>query len=176
MEIRIVGNGVEIPEALETHIRKRLSKLDRHWGAVDLVEVELRRQRHWHIVEITLSLQGRSLRSRGQANDFYTSLDGAVDRLDRQLLRQKGQLIQRSRRGSPAPPAPPLAEVGGEELPISFLRTYSVKPLSLEEAILQMEILQEPFFVFTDAASNAVHVLFRRDDGTLGLMVPEEGE
>ena len=184
MEMRIIGNGVEVSPAVEEYVRKKLAKLERHWDFISQTEVELRQQRNWHIVEVTLTAQGRILRGEERASDFYASLDSIVDKLDRQLVRYKEQLIQRSRgaqtisqemvEGVEEEEAEEEAVDLGESPAIARIKTYPTKPMSLEEAVLQMELLQHHFFIFAEAGSNQIQVLYRRKDGSLGLMVPGE--
>ena len=184
MQISVSGKHVEITDAIRRHAEEKIGKLQRYFDIIHSVEVTASVVRNWHVVEITVHADGVLLRGEEKSPDMYTSIDQVVDKLERQLKKYKGKLIDRqrelaSRRNLPAAAAPIEAEpapVGlEEEVAGRLVRTkrFAVKPMSPEEAALQMELLGHDFYVFANSETEQVNVIYRRKDGNYGLIEPE---
>lgn len=119
-------------------------------------------------IEITASVAGRPLRVESAASTLDTALDTVIDRMTRRMRRMKERIIDRSRRGETASPPPEAAE--SEE--IVRVKQFVMKPMTVEEAALQMDMLDHSFFFFHNSASDLQSVLYRRRDGRLGLIEP----
>jgi putative sigma-54 modulation protein len=167
LEVIVRGKNMEITDALRDHVTRKLGKLARHFDhapvtAEALLWVEKDRQ----IIEVTMPVEGgRLLRGEEETPDMYTSVDRVVDKLERQLDRLKARVRPR------ATPVP--ATAGPEEGRLVRRKTFPVKPMTPDEAILQMEMLGHDFFVFTNADTEQINVVYRRKDGNFGLLEPE---
>ena len=178
----MTGRHMSVTPALEEHATKRLEKLERYFDHIIDAHVVTSILRNWHIVEITLSANGVILRAEERTGDMYQSIDEAVDKLERQLKRHKGKLHSRSRgavRAQVLPAeqteeAPEEEDHAGELAPIVRTKAIPMKPMSPEEATLQMELVGHDFFVFQNGETEQINVVYRRKDGDYGLIEPEE--
>ena len=170
---------MSVTPALEEHATRKVMKLKRYFDQIIDVHVVASVNHSWHIVEITLSANGVLLRAEERTQDMYQSIDQAVEKLERQLLRHKDRLHSRSRgvvkaEVPPAEGAEVPAEAPGELAPIIRTKTVAIKPMSPEEASLQMELIGHDFFVFRNAETEQINVVYRRRDGNYGLIETEE--
>lgn len=183
MQVIVNGKNLDVSETMRERVTQRLRKLERRFRFLGDAHVSLSTQRNWQIAEVTLQAAGHLLRAEERSNDMYASLDSVVDKLDRQLRRFKERLIRKGpglgegeepeEGGLPSDEG--AAEAPGEEFPLPrVVRTkkFIMKPMSLEEAVLQMELLGHDFFMFTNAETESINVLYRRKDGDLGLIEP----
>jgi putative sigma-54 modulation protein len=172
MEIHVRGKNMPLTDALKGHVEKKIGKLARHFGQ-DPVKVEavLSVERDSHVVEVTLPLEGgRVIRGQESSTDMYASVDLVVQKLERQLDRLKAHNKARPPHGAGDRPAPTAAP--DELTQVVRRKTFPVKPMSLDEAILQMHLVSHDFFAFTNAETETINVLYRRRDGSLGLLEP----
>lgn len=180
MQLVVKGKNTKVSNELRDHVTKKVSKLDRYLenildAQVEISEEKTRSAGEQHTVQITLSANGTLLRAEESAPDVYSALDAVLDKVHTQIVRYKDRR-QKKGKGveSLVPEESPIAEALGE-VPEGVVRTkkFSTKPMFSDEAIEQMELLGHDFFVFYNAASGQVNVLYRRDDGGYGLMEPE---
>lgn len=168
MEVVVRGKNVEVTDALRSYATKKLSKLGRFFEptashATAVLSVEKERQ----IVEVTMPMEGgRLLRGEEATPDMYASVDLVVDKLEKQLDKYKAR---NRHRVIAAVESKPLNETPYD---IVKRKTFPVKPMSLEEALLQMDLLGHNFFAFANAETAAINVLYRRKDGNYGLLEP----
>lgn len=179
MQVTVQGRQVEVPRPLEDNLRARLEALAERYGFVLEATVVLDQQRSWYSAEVTLHAKHQVIRAEERSNDLGVATDSALDKLEKQLRRHKGRLLQRSRAAS-STDAPPLTSIASDEPDEEYtaprvVRTkkISVKPMSVEEAALQMELLGHDFYVFTNDESNDLNVVYRRRSGDIGLIQPE---
>jgi putative sigma-54 modulation protein len=176
----VKGKNLEVTDALRQYAEKRSKKLKKFFPEMDVsVDVVLGIERELHIAEVTLQVQNLLIRGESKTDDMYASIDASMDRVERQLLRHKTRLQKRFQ-GSLK-----LGEINSGSLKQAFgendgnlpklVRTkrFNVKPMDTEEAVMQMELLGHDFFVFLDAETEQVNVLYRRRDGNFGLIEPE---
>ncbi len=172
IRINISGKNLEITEALRGYVEKKVAKLEKYLNDNQAfsAEVMLRTERGIHIAEVTMSLSGVILRGEGKTGDMYTSVDAAVDRIERQFNKFRTKLGRRV-------PGPKLGEVVAptqgeveEEPRIVRTKRFALKPMDVEEAVMQMELVGHDFFVFRDADSGDVSVVYKRRDGNYGLI------
>jgi len=187
MDVRLTGRHMTITPALQKHAQKKLAKLERYFDRIIDAHVVTSVQRNWHTAEITISANGVLLRAEERTPDMYQSIDQAVDKIERQLKRHNEKLHSHSRGAirldtPPAEePVPEEAEAEGQDKKqaadklgrIVRTKTISMKPMSPEEATLQMELLGHDFFVFRNAETDQLNVVYRRRDGDYGLIEPE---
>ncbi len=176
MKINVRGKNIEVTPALEEHIRNRLQKLDKFFEEEAEIQVVLNVARGGdHIVEATVNFNGLILRSEESTGDMYASADMVADKLEKQITKYKEKLNDRLRQGGLRKVNEMLPEQEEEEETPRVVRTkrFLLKPMDVEEAILQMNLLGHDFFVFMDAETETINVLYQRKDGNYGLIEPE---
>lgn len=179
MKLSLRTKNVELSEALKNYVTKRLTRLERYLDGIDDVQVMLRLERDRHVVEVTIPLDSLVLRAEEQTGDMYTSVDLVVEKLEKQIAKYKTRLAKRVRglaardTQEGAAIAGLAGEEGEEKPPIARVKRFPMKPMSVEEAILQMNLLGHSFFVFANAETEQVNVVYRRRDGQYGLIEPE---
>ncbi len=181
MNISVRGKNVEATPALVEYAQKKLGKLEKHFDKSTDAQVVLSVIREEHIVEVTLNLNGLILRGEESTGDMYASIDMVVDKLERQVkkyktrmnksLRQRGVRIISEMHA--AAEAEERMEDHAHAPEVVKTKRFSLKPMTVEEAILQMDLLGHNFFVFGNADSNVINVVYRRKDGNYGLIEPE---
>lgn len=173
IRINMTGKNLEITQALRGYVEKKVAKLEKYLNDNQTfsAEVMLRTERGIHIAEVTMNLSGIILRGEGKTGDMYASIDGAVDRIERQFNKYKAKINRRIH-------GPKLGEMGTpegatEDAPeprIVRTKRFALRPMDVEEAVMQMELLGHDFFVFRDADSGDVSVVYKRRDGNYGLI------
>ncbi len=190
LEVEIYGRNMEVTDRIREYVNKRVVKLDRYLNGIQEARVDLayvksaRSAADRQVAQITVRGRGIILRSEERGDDMFAALDAALEKLQRQMERYKGK-HQRGRgdgRGAEEVATAPVMEeilVDEEEVvaPVIARRKHFVlTPMDEMEAIEQMTLLgHEDFFVFFNAATNTINVLYRRRDGTYGLIEPEIG-
>ncbi|MDQ3668764.1 MAG: ribosome-associated translation inhibitor RaiA [Actinomycetota bacterium] len=178
MRLQVKSKNVEISPALKTYAQSKLGKLEKHLNDNARVELELAVEKNpsisaSQVAEATIWTKGPVLRARETSTDMKASIDLLVDKLERQAQRLRDK--RRHGRGR----ARGLAEDGGAAAPgvdervIVKTKQFAVKPMGPEEAALQLELIGHDFFVFQNADTNDVNVLYRRRDGNYGLIEPQ---
>lgn len=186
MQIIFSGKHVEVTPAFREYAETKLTKLARFFDHVQEVHVTQSILRNQHIVEVTLKADGTIIRAEERSPDMYSSIDLVSDKLERQLSRYKERFITRTRESlqglkpgevtTPAAPLtpPPTTPVEEESEPQNIVRTkrFAIKPMDPEEAALEMELIGHDFYVFRNASSEEVNVIYKRRDGNYGLIEP----
>jgi len=180
LQVQVVGRNLEITEALRQYVEKKLSRFDRYFYRPLQAQVRLRVEKGRHICEVTIPLDGLILRGEESSEDLYASIDQVLDKLERQIHKHKTRINRKNRRENrlrEAAAAPVIREEvepsPEERWEVVREKTFPAKPMDVEEAILQMNLLGHDFFVFRDADTNEVHVVYRRKEGGYGLIRPE---
>jgi len=186
LEVEIFGKNMEVTDRIRDYVDKKVGKLDRYLPGIDEARVDLayaksaRSADDRQVAQITVRGRGFVLRSEERADDIFAALDTALERMQRRIERYKGKR-QRGRGDGKsvaeivAPP--PLEEEVEEEGPVIARRKrFLLVPMDEYEALEQMSLLgHESFFVFFNANTNSINVLYRRRDGNYGLIEPEVG-
>jgi len=177
MRLDVTGRHVEVTASLRQLIDKRLAKLGRLLNdSVISAQVILTKEKYRHRTEIILHARGdHMMRGLGEGNAWPLSLREAAEKIEQQAQKLKSKWDARKRRGSTRTPRPsPRPEAAGANNRRLVRATrYAVKPMSLEDAALQVETAPETFIVFRNAETDAVSILYRRKDGNLGLIEPD---
>jgi putative sigma-54 modulation protein len=174
VQLRVKGRGVEVTEAIRLYAEKRLAKLERQLPDPE-IELQLSSQqnpsiRETHVAEATVWTKGPVLRASESSQDMRASIDRLVDKLERQVTRYREK---RGRGRRPGRQAPDEGLQMPEEPQIVRTKQFAVKPMNAEEAVLQLELVGHDFFVFRDADSNEVNIVYRRRQGGYGLIEPQ---
>ena len=178
--IRVVvkGKNLEVTHALRNYAEKKVAKLGKFLSSHHeaSAEVMLRTERGIHIAEVTLSVAGLILRGEGKTPDMYTSIDSCVERIERQFNKYKTRIqrrLQGPKIGELAPVDYEVDEGQALEPQIVRIKRFPVKPMDVEEAIMQMELLGHDFYVFVNSSTEEANVVYKRRDGNYGIIEPE---
>lgn len=158
---------------------KKLGKLDRYFTAAQKVEMVHREEKHGHRIEVTVFADGLTVRGEETDESLRAAIDNLSEKLENRLRRMKGRLIKaRRRKGLSMPPALDGSDLEPEPEPDGFVlkehKKFLLKPMSTEEAALQMDLLGHPFFVYRNESTMATEVLYKRKDGGYGLLTPDD--
>jgi len=178
MKIIFKGKHIEVTDAMRNYIEKKLSKIERHFDHILEVIVTLSVEKSRQIVEVTLQTNRALIRAEEETDDMYTSIDKVADKLERQIKKYKEKYFQK-----PYPGTEKIVlankEIDVEDsepdkiAKIVKTKRFAIKPMSVEEAAMQMDLLGHNFFVFANDNTNKVNVLYKRRDGNFGLIEPE---
>jgi putative sigma-54 modulation protein len=179
VRLQVKGRNLEVSDSIRTYAQQKLGKLERQLHDPTRVELELTVERNPsiaqnQIAEATIWTKGPILRAKESSHDMKASIDQLVDKLERQVTRyrEKRQRKASRRNGVVAEQEPPGIPVEGEAT-IVKTKQFPVKPMTPEEAVLQLELVGHDFFVFRNAESGEVNVVYRRRDGAYGLIEPQ---
>jgi putative sigma-54 modulation protein len=187
VQLQVKGRNLEVDPEIRAYVEEKLSRLDRHLHELARIEVELHVERNpsisdAQVAEATVWSKGPMLRARESSPDMRASIDLLLEKLMRQAERARGKRTT-ARRRHPAEPGLTAEEAlasiaaaedrGVPEPVIVKTKRFAVKPMSPEEAALQLELISHDFFVFRNAESGDVNVVYRRRDGQLGLIEPD---
>lgn len=169
MKMIMTGRQMTVYESTKEMAAKKLAKFDKFFDENAEMTVSFSQRHGLDMVEITIRAGGLLFRGEEGSDSFANAIDAAVESLERQIRKNKTRLEKRLRDG--------IHIEESEDEPEESLRirtkTFDVKPMSVEEAILQMQLLSHQFFVFTDAETNETCVVYQRKDGDFGLIVPQ---
>ncbi len=175
MDVAVRGQNLEVTQALESYLGSKLRKLDRYPGT-GAAQARMRLDGEAHVVEVTVPVDGRVLRAEASSQDMYASIDAVSDRLLHQIKKYRDRTVARAHAPSPAPAAADLRVVSGTHgLPDEVVRVkeFPAEPISVEEAVVRLELVGHDFYAFRDAATGKVCVLYRRRGKGYGLLVPQ---
>ena len=175
MKFTFTEKKMDSSESLRAYAEQKIGKLDRFFKTESKAYVTFSIERGRYLAEITIQNNGLFYRASELTNDMYASLDSGVAAIERQIRKNKTRLEKRLREGAfereAAPAFTPVEEAEDEEFKIVRSKRFSIKPMSPEEAILQMNLLEHEFFVFrNDAEDGAISVVYRRKNGGYGLI------
>jgi len=179
MQLQIKGKNVEMDETIRSYAEEKLGKLERHLADPTKVELELSLEKNPsiadnHIAEATIWTKGPTLRARESSVDWRASIDELVSKLERQAKRYQNKRRNHHPHANHAAPAETTPVVPGELEPmIVKTKQFPVKPMTPEEAVLQLELIGHDFFVFRNSEAGEVSVVYRRRDGNFGLIEPQ---
>ena len=176
MQIEYTGRHTEVTPALRKLVERKLAKLVKVLHGITRVHVILTSDKHREIAEVTVHSPHLDLAAVEESGDFATSLATVVDRLTRQAQKHVGKVRQRKRRSTRGSPVwsgviTPGAGDGGRRVVQS--RRFVAKPMTVDEAVLEVDATADGLVVFRDAETEKLSVLYRRKDGNLGLIEPE---
>jgi putative sigma-54 modulation protein len=188
MNFIIRGDNLDVTTALREYVEKKLSRLEKYFEHLEASDahVSLSVEGEEHKVEVTLFFPGHMVRAEESSEDMYASVDLVLEKLERQIRKYKTKVNRKARQNGSL--RTQLMEnsldqsnlqtltqedLEDEEFKIVRVKRFSMKPMFPEEAILQMELLGHNFFVFNNADTNEMNVIYRRKNGTYGLIEPE---
>ncbi|MBE6063001.1 MAG: ribosome-associated translation inhibitor RaiA [Clostridium butyricum] len=174
MKVTVIAKNIELTSALKEIVEKKVRKLDKYFEGDISAKATLSVQKNRQTVEVTIPFNGVILRGEESTDDMYKSLDLVEDKLERQIRKQKTRLSRRNG-GSVrfAEVKESAVKMDEDDGALVKVKKFGVKPMNSEEAILQMDLLGHNFFVYQDADSSKVNVVYKRKDGNYGLLEPE---
>ncbi len=177
MRVTITGKNLEVTSGLRSAVEKKLSKLERFFNPDVEAHATLSVTNFMQKIEVIIPFGGAVLRGEESNTDMYAAIDLVADKMERQVRKHKNKLNSRKYSDSLKFHAiPDFVPEGDEEdkkeAKIVRTKKFAIKPMSEEEAVLQMELLGHNFFVFQNGESNDVNVVYRRKDGNYGLIEP----
>lgn len=170
--ITITGRHVEITEALREHVTERLGHACKLLDKITSTHVTISVEKSRHLVEVVIHSHGATLHAKEETHDLYSSIDQAVDKIETQAKRLKDKIKDHKHLAEPTAPAEVEDEVGPGPAQVFVAETFAPKPLSVTEAVETLQSGSEHFLVFHNAKNGLVNVLYKRGDGSFGLVQP----
>ena len=175
MRYIISGKNLDITEGLRSAVMEKLGKLERYFTPDTEVHVTLSVEKERQKIEVTIPVKGNIIRSEQSSTDMYVSIDLVVDVIERQIRRYKTRLMNQKHDGTSFKQEfmEQEDEVEDDEIRIIRSKKFAIKPMDVEEACVQMELLGHDFYVFINAETEDVNVVYKRKGNTYGLIEPE---
>lgn len=177
MKINTRGKNIELTPALKDYVEEKVGRIEKYFDHASIdAQVSLGVERERHTVEVTAFVDGLILRGEEATGDMYASIDGVMEKIERQIRKHKTRINRKFRERKEEI----QLEMGGfsqddeeeQEGKIVKIKRFSFKPMSVEEAVMQMDLLGHDFFVFTHDETEELNVVYRRKDGDYGLIEP----
>ena len=175
MRIKITGRNIELTEGLKAAVEDKLNKLEKYFTPDTDVYVTLSVEKERQKVEVTIPVKGNYIRSEQVSDDMYVSIDLVEEVIERQLKKYRTKLVTRQQSAASVFKKDFLEEQSEEDEEIKIIRTkkFDMKPMYPEDACVQMELLGHDFYVFINAETEDVNVVYKRKGNTYGLIEPE---
>lgn len=175
--IVVRGKNIDVTPALKDYVEKRIGKVTKYFDQHGDISAVLTVEKGRHIVEVTVPANGILLRGEEATTDMYTSIDLVIEKLEKQIEKYRTKIARQFRqnggfKGELVPSGRPAVD-DAEDFRVVKTKRFAVKPMAIEEAIMQMNLIHHDFYVFTNADTEEVNVLYRRKDGNYGLIEPE---
>ena len=174
MRIKITGRNIELTEGLKAAVEDKLNKLEKYFTPDTEVNVTLSVEKERQKVEVTIPMKGSYIRSEQVSSDMYVSIDLVEEIIERQLKKYKNKIVDKQQAaGSFSKAYVENDYTDDEEIKIVRTKKFDIKPMYPEDACIQMELLGHSFFVFCNAETDQVNVVYKRKGDTYGLIEPE---
>ena len=169
MNIIINCRQMDLTKTLKDYTEEKIGRFEKYLGASTEATVTLSVEKYRHKAEVHLKINGSTIQAECITGEMYSSIDEVVEKLARQVRKHKEKTVtQRKSRNKKE------AVVESKEIVPTIIKnkSYNIKPMSVEEAAMQMDLMDRAFFVFTNASSGGINVLYKRNDGNFGLIEP----
>ena len=174
MNFIISGKNLDVTDGLKAAIEEKIGKLERYFTPETEVHVTLSVEKERQKIEITIPMKGNIVRAEQVSDDMYVSIDQVEEVIERQLRKYKNKLVDRQQSAASLSKAFIEEEIEeDDEIKIIRSKKFGMKPMDPEEACIQMELLGHNFYVFRNAATDEVNVVYKRKGNTFGLIEPE---
>lgn len=177
MKIKIFGKNIEVTDGIRNAVEDKLGKLEKYFADETRVDVTLSVNKNEQKVEVTIPVKGNIIRAEEISDDMYASIDMVEETIERQLVKYKNKLVNKKKvsRDNFTEAFIETDYDEDEEEAVKIVRTkrFGIKPMDPEEACVQMELLGHNFFVFLNADTDEVNVVYKRKNNTYGLIEPE---
>jgi len=181
MQITTTFRHMEPSDALRSYAEEKLERVKKYIDEPVVAQAFLTVEKIRHMAEVTITAKGITIKAAEETNDMYASLDAVVDKIERQLRRFKEKIkahkpSEARERQVQKTIVEAESVIEGTKAPVIIkTKSFKMKPMSVEEAVMQMELLHKDFLVYTEAATETINVVYRRKDGNYGVIAPEHG-
>ncbi len=174
MKFIIIGKNIDVTPGLKSAVEDKIGKLEKYFNPDTEVHVTLSVEKDTQKIEVTIPVKGKIIRSEQSSSDMYVSIDLVEEIIERQLKKYKSKIVDRQERNSSFKQEF-LEDEFTEDEEVKIIRTkkFDIKPMYPEDACVQMELLGHDFFVFFNAETDQVNVVYKRKGNTYGLIEPE---
>lgn len=174
MKFIIIGRNIDITEGLKSAVQEKLGKLERYFTTETEIHVTLSVEKDRQKIEVTIPVKGNIIRSEQVSSDMYVSIDLVEEVIERQLRKYKTKIVNQQQAGGNFQKEFVEDEfLEDEEVNIIRTKKFGIKPMYPEDACVQMELLGHNFYVFRNAETDEVNVVYKRKGNTYGLIEPE---
>lgn len=174
MRFIITGKNIEVTEGLKQAVTEKIGKLEKFFTPETEVHVTLSVEKDRQKIEVTIPVKGSIIRSEQISSDMYVSIDLVEEIIERQMKKYKSRIVEKEQGAATLQPEYAAAEADDDgEIQIIRTKRFGMKPMFPEDACVQMELLGHDFFVFRNAETDEVNVVYKRKGNTFGLIEPE---
>lgn len=171
MKITIRGKNIDVTEALRQYIEKRVSKFEKFLSDTSEAIVTISTEKFTHKIDVLLKVNGHLIQAEGKTEDLYSAVDQVVEKLEKQVLKYKEKVQNKNKKEAIKYPSPLSEEIESVKRIVKY-KKFDLRPMSPEEAVDQLELLDKDFFIFINSFSGDVNVVYKRKDGNFGLIEP----
>jgi putative sigma-54 modulation protein len=177
MKINIVSKHLQVTDSMRSYVEKKMPRIKKYFDNDDVfdVTVTFSVQKNVQTAEVLVKVKGMFLKGIESSEDMYASMDLAMDKIEKQIVRYKNKFKDRKHSsgiGSLKMNVYEAASVEAHAPKIVISKEIEAKPMVVEEAAMQMELMNKPFFVFRSASTSEINIVYKRDDGDIGLIEP----
>lgn len=178
MRVVITGRNIDVTEALKDKIHEKVGRLDKFFTHETEVHATMSVQKNTQLLEVTIPFNRMVFKASESQADMYASIDKAVDSLERQIVKNKSKFARKTHESKFKHPefmweATTPATEQDEEVKLIYEKKLESKPMSVDEAVLQLSILEHKFFMFMNSDTKSINVIYKKDDGHFGLLEPD---
>jgi len=174
MQVTVIGRHIEATEALKQYAQEKFSRLEKYLPKTSqtVVTLSVVKKVH-HIAEAVIKSNGVLIQASEETEEMYSAIDLLVEKIERRVKRYKEKLVDHKHQTNKAAALAPSASSQEERIPqIIKIKRFDLKPMLPEEAVMQMELLDKDFFIFSNVGSGHINVIYKRKDGNVGLIEP----
>jgi len=181
MQITTTFRHLDPSDALKSYAEEKLERVNKYIDEPVVAQVFMTVEKIRHCAEVTITAKGITIKASEETNDMYSAIDAVVDKIERQLRRYKERIKKHKPASESLARQVKKTVVAAESIdqqqePVVIrTNTFSIKPMSVDEAVMQMDLLHKDFLFFTDAVTDSISVVYRRKDGNYGLIEPQKG-
>jgi putative sigma-54 modulation protein len=173
MKTNVTGRHVDVTSAMRDYAQEKVSKLDKYLPEGADASIVLGVEKYRHRADILIKVNGILIQAQEETDEMYSSIDKAVDKLTRRCRRYKEKLKDKKGRGAEKAPMSEEPATPEERVPeVIKIKRFDMKPMTTDEAVMQMELLDKVFFVFANIGTGSLNVIYKRKDGNVGLIEP----
>ena len=173
MKFIIIGKNIDVTPGLKDAVESKLGKLQRYFTPDTEIHVTLSVQKEQQKIEVTIPVKGHIIRSEQESNDMYVSIELVEEVIERQLKKYKNKIVDKQQNAAAFAQEFVEKDYDDDEVKIIRTKRFGIKPMDPEEACVQMELLGHNFYVFSNAETGEVNVVYKRKGNTYGLIEPE---
>ncbi|HEX9137676.1 MAG TPA: ribosome-associated translation inhibitor RaiA [Nitrospirota bacterium] len=174
MQVTVIGRHIEATDALKQYAQEKFSRLEKYLPKTSqtVITLSVVKKVH-HIAEAVIKSNGVLIQASEETEEMYSAIDLLVEKIERRVRRYKEKLVDHKHQTNKAAALAPSASSQEERIPqIIKIKRFDLKPMLPEEAVMQMELLDKDFFIFSNIGSGHINVIYKRKDGNVGLIEP----